>query len=388
MAGKPQDRPPKYGKHKATGSARVRIHGQDIWLGKYGSDESFKKYEEAIARWRAGLDVKIRARSGLPVSVAVLADRYLDFVDGYYRKRGKPTSEASCIRAAVRVLLPLAGRMGVEDFGPIRLKEVREAMIRRGWTRGTVNKNVGRVVRMFKWGVAEEIVPPSIHQGLASVEAIQAGRRPDAKDNPPVQSVAIEDVEAVKPHVSSVVWDMIQVQLLTGARPGEIVGMRPADIEQTGEVWAYRPRGHKTEHHGRQRVVFIGPKAQLILRTYLARLPKTPLFSPREAEAERHAQAETHRRPDQELDNPRTTRRLRSAYSRDSYRRAIARACAKAGIDTWHPHQLRHTRATELERAYGRDDARVVLGHGDPKVTDIYIDKDFAKARRIMGEVG
>ena len=43
--------PPKYQLHKATGQARVRINGHDIYLGKYRSPESEQRYRQVIADW-------------------------------------------------------------------------------------------------------------------------------------------------------------------------------------------------------------------------------------------------------------------------------------------------------------------------------------------------
>jgi len=37
------------------------------------------------------------------------------------------------------------------------------------------------------------------------------------------------------------------------------------DLDRSSEVWCCRPATHKTEHHGRERVVFIGPKGQAVL---------------------------------------------------------------------------------------------------------------------------
>ena len=37
-------RPPKYQLHKATGQARVRFKGRDIYLGKYRSRKSEERY--------------------------------------------------------------------------------------------------------------------------------------------------------------------------------------------------------------------------------------------------------------------------------------------------------------------------------------------------------
>jgi integrase len=63
-------------------------------------------------------------------------------------------------------------------------------------------------------------------------------------------------------------------------RPGEVRIMRGCDLNMAGEVWEYRPQTHKTEHHGRDRMVFIGPKGQGIIREYLMTDLQAYLFSP------------------------------------------------------------------------------------------------------------
>ena len=75
-------------------------------------------------------------------------------------------------------------------------------------------------------------------------------------------------------------------------------------------------------------------------------------------------------------------------YTKDSYARAIARACRKAGVEAWTPNQLRHSRATSLRKMYGIESAAVVLGHSDLDTTQIYAEADFEKAENIMRTVG
>ena len=41
---------------------------------------------------------------------------------------------------------------------------------------------------------------------------------------------------------------------------------------------------------------------------------------------------------------------------------ASARACAKAGVPRWHPHQLSHSAATRIRKEFGLDASRVILG--------------------------
>jgi hypothetical protein len=52
-------------------------------------------------------------------------------------------------------------------------------------------------------------------------------------------------------------------------RPGEVVLMRTMDINTSGAIWEYRPESHKTEHHEKDRVIFVGPASQAILKPWL-----------------------------------------------------------------------------------------------------------------------
>ena len=93
---------PSYLPH-SSGQARVRIDGRDIYLGKFGSDESREKYARVIAehfgnRQRRTIDVV----PGEALSVAALVVKYEDHAVEYYRKNGEATSQIERIRAAVR----------------------------------------------------------------------------------------------------------------------------------------------------------------------------------------------------------------------------------------------------------------------------------------------
>jgi integrase len=54
----------------------------------------------------------------------------------------------------------------------------------------------------------------------------------------------------------------------------------------------------------------------------------------------------------------------------------------------WHPHQLRHAKATEIRREFGLDEARAVLGHRTPVVTEVNAEIDQAKAAAVMERLG
>jgi len=135
-----------------------------------------------------------------------------------------------------------------------------------------------------------------------------------------------------------------------------------------------------------------------VVRQFLKRDRSAYLFSPREAEAERHADEHAARQspmtPSQRRRHERSLRRGRrpgdpgECYTTTTYRRAVARACKKAGVPYWHPHQLRHNFATMVRRQFGLEAARVTLGHQTAAVTELYAERDQNVAVRVALKVG
>jgi integrase len=251
-----------------------------------------------------------------------------------------------------------------------------------------------RPQQCFRWGVENELVPPSILHGLQAISPLKRGRVavPEGK---PVEAVPEEHVTPVLEFVSRQVATMIQLQQLTGMRPGEVVLIRPCDIDRTSTVWVYRPSRHKTEYKGHERRVFLGPKAQVLLHPFLDRHSESFCFSPSEAEAERHTRRRENRKtpiyasPSAESTKPVKGRRPpRECYDRDSYRRAIEYGIRKAGTPHWHPHQLRHACGTLVRSRFGLDAAQVILGHRSASVTEIYAEADAHKAADIIQRIG
>jgi integrase len=89
---------------------------------------------------------------------------------------------------------------------------------------------------------------------------------------------------------------MVRVQLLTGMRPGEIVVLRPCDLDHSGDVWLYNPARHKTEYLDHDKTVAVGPRAQEVLLKYLARAADDYCFQPRDSEKKRLAQRKADRK--------------------------------------------------------------------------------------------
>src|SRR5262249_22204198 len=153
---------------------------------------------------------------------------------------GTPTGEFQNYIETFRPLRRLYGSTPAADFGPKCLKAVRHVMVEQRLARTTINARVRRIVHMFKWAVEEELVPPSVHHGLKAVQGLQKGRS-GAREPARIRPVAEHLVDAVRPHVTRQVWAMIQLQALTGMRPGEVTRMRTCDLDTSGKVWVYTP---------------------------------------------------------------------------------------------------------------------------------------------------
>jgi integrase len=412
---------PRYRKHKASGQAFVELNGRRYYLGPHGSKTSRDEYDRRIGEWlQSGRVWKSVSAEASDLLVVELIAAYLKFARSYYRKDGRLTSEYSAILHAMRPLKQLYGREAVVDFGPIALQTVMAQMVGNGWARGTINRQAGRIKRMFKWGVSQELLPASTYHALATVSGLRKGRT-DAHETDPVEPVADGIVDATLAHLPEVVADMVRFQRLTGCRPNEVCVVRPCDIDTSTEVWAYRPKSHKTEHHDRNRVIFIGPNAQAVLIKYLARDGKMYCFRPMDSEAKRRSAAHAARRTPLAFGNrPGTNRKAKpkrlpgARYKVDAYRRAIARACDRAfphptlaaipktrltaaqfaerkkwqSAHRWSPNQLRHSAATDVRRRFGLEAAQVLLGHSRADVTQVYAERDLAKGIEIARLIG
>jgi integrase len=328
----------------------------------------------------------------------------------HYSKHGKPIGTHENYRPCLRLLRRECGDWPVSAFGPKALKALREKMRLAGNSRRYMNDNADRIRRVFRWGVSEELVPAEVLARLDAVEGVRSGSA-GVVEHPPVEPVSDVVVEATLPFLPSVVRDMVRVQRLCGCRPGEVCILRPQDIDRSSEPWIYRPYRHKTEHRGKQRLIFLGPKAQAILLPYLTRNPQSYCFSPADSERLRNAARREQRQtplPKTKQAQPVARPRARpplAFYTNDSYRRAIERACDKAfpppkGLKSaelkawrkahrWAPNQLRHAAATEIcARTASLVAAKEALGHSSVRTTENYVQPQYDLARRIIQEIG
>ena len=439
MSSATSTRQPTYREHKATGQAVVTLNGKDIYLGRFGTQVSRAKYDRLIAEW---LSNGRRMPAATSLTVAEVVKPFWAWVEMHYRKSdGTQTSEVNEYRYSLRPINHLYGAMPAAEFGPLKFKAVRQLMVdgyehpkygsQKPLCRGVINHRMERIKRLFRWATENELVPPSIYHGLLAVRGLQRGRS-DARETQPVRPVPEAFINAIRPFVSAPVEAIIDLQLLTGARSGEVCIMRTCDLDTTGRIWVYRPESHKTQHHGHRREIYLGPRAQKIVRPFLKTDLQAYLFSPQDAETERlqvlRENRKTKVQPSQLNRKKKKPKKMPGDhYDVAAYRRSIAYACvrafplpehlaprtmfdgkretaniwqarltseAKASVrkwrreHCWHPHQLRHNAATTLRKEFGVELARIILGHATAFTTEIYAETDRQQAMAVIGKIG
>ncbi len=314
-------------------------------------------------------------RAGWPGTVGALCDLYEAHAANYY---GERSLEPQRVKQSLKPLRELFAGKPAADLGPLDLKAAREKMIDAALTRVTINQRVGVIKRMFKWAVAEELLPPSVFHGLQALAGLRQGRT-RAKEGRTVGPVDERWVRLSMKAMCPTLAAMVELQLLTGMRSEELCILRPVDLDASGRIWLYRPATHKTAHHGHERVVAIGPKAQKVLKPFLRRPVNSYCFSPAEAQHERFGGAQGY---------------VGERYNSHTYRRAVSYAIERAqrdvdeDISDWTPHQLRHAAATAIRRELGLDAARAALGQKSLAIADTYAELDAGLAAEAARRLG
>lgn len=309
----------------------VELNGRRIYLGAWGAPETQEAYERAISEWLANKMVVPVSKD--EITITEVCRDYLLYADEYFRKPdGGHSSSWTILKQACKPLNELYGRTLAKDFAPLALRGIRDDWVERGLARKTVNKYVSQIKKLFKWAASVQKVDISVYQSICTIENLKLGRS-SARETDPVRPVPESHIDAIEPYVSRQIWALVQLQLLSGARAGELLKVRPCDMNVSEDVWTLELKDHKTSYRKKKRIIYFGGNAQSILKDFMGSAGiQDYLFSPKTAEQERHAKAGTHRRPNQPISTKSTSRVIREAYTTDTYRRAITRACRKAEV--------------------------------------------------------
>lgn len=264
---------PQYRLYVSSGQARARWRDREFYLGRYDSPQSKQLYSQLLT-WIQSGDVPRDWKQRSPhaeatttespstvdgITIVELMAKFLTHCGSYYVR----SNETDHIRYALRPVRKLFGHTTAADFGPLRLKQVRQAMVDDGLSRSGINKRIDRIRRMFRWGVEQELLDPAVFDRLRSVQGLKFGRT-EARETEAIGPVAVDQIEAIRPFVLPQVWAMVQLQLLTAMRPGEVVQMRRSDLDTTGDVWLYCPKSIRTNIAGCS-APFVSDRSRVLL---------------------------------------------------------------------------------------------------------------------------
>ncbi len=319
-------------------------------------------------------------------SVDELCGGWIAWCETYYRhKDGSQTGEAWGCQNAVRLLREMYGTRPAAELQHADMLAVRDALVRSGIARVTVNRYMERIKRLWRWALDEGHITATQKAELSQVQNLKAFRS-DAPETEPVRPVDDSAVDATCAVMARNTADMVRVQRLTGMRPGEVCNMRWVDIDTSSTPWIYRPAWHKTEWKGKIRAVLIGPKARAILEKYRAFVRP---FSPQAAFDVETANGAEGRRGVRGIPD-----KLTDKWDTARYGCTVRDAAKRAGVEEWSPNRLRHTFATSVRRKYGIWASAALLGHSNRlKITEGYsreaaVDELVRECGNVIEEVG
>jgi integrase len=208
--------------------------------------------------------------------------------------------------------------------------------------------------------VAEELAPPSLLDAVRAVPGLRKGRG-EAKELPPVRPPSAEVLDRVLAKTSAMAAALARVQIVCGARAGELVRVRGDQLDRSGPVWKAEVAEHKGEWRGKSRTLYFGPLAQAVLAPLVLKAGGGFLFV--------NGKGRPYRVP--------------------GYRQELQRGCARAGVPEFGTHALRHFAATRIRALADVETARALLGHSDLGLTaEVYAERDERKLLETMARVG
>jgi integrase len=232
-----------------------------------GLEQARERANELTSAARGGRDLigeegEARDAAASRITVGSLIHLYL-------RRRvvGRLRTATSIERGLTRDLAPIVQRCAA-DICRRDIRELLDTIADRGCIR-EAEKRRQMVGTMFRWALGRDLVSANPTAGL----------EPYDPGVPRDRVLTVEELKLVwtwleTDALSLEAADILKLQLLTGARCGEVAGLRTQEIDQKW-VWTLPPSRSK---NGRQRVTPIVGLAREMLEQRLSSVENGPLF--------------------------------------------------------------------------------------------------------------
>ncbi len=354
-------KPPRYKTQTVKGAeyAYTNVEGRRISLGRAGTPESHERFQRIVDEWEAS-EAGRRSSERAGLTVAELAERFVQ--DEWGRVAAGLISRTSAYAAeyAARALVEDQAHANTPTrlFGPKALRVIqkrlaatrvrtsagrfRDAEEPPTLSRAEVNRRVNGIRRIFRWGVAEELVPPAVLQSLEAVKGLRCGEARETEPRMPADPRAVALTAArleADGHLG--LANVIRLLRWTGCRPDEVCSLSADDVVNSPDGLELRIRKHKTRKHtGSDRVVPLNREA--------AKIVQDALVQSRSIDPSRRIFASRDGKP----------------ITPNGLYQAVGEAAAAAGVPRWMPYQLRHLATIEmLEAGATEAETAAAIGH-------------------------
>ena len=172
---------PKISLHKPSGNARVWINSipKHVYLGKYGSPESHRKYDRLMRKYfpseaepekSVAEDLLELVEKGNEITVAELCISYVEWAEKNYHKNGKPTGELGNAKRIIRMLKSQYGHLPASGFGPLRYIKLREQLEDKCLSISTIQKYMRHVSGVFRKAKNNQLIESATYDALKDID--------------------------------------------------------------------------------------------------------------------------------------------------------------------------------------------------------------------------
>ena len=245
------------------GAWYATVQGRQTSLGVKGLDND----GEAVKAWH-----RLMADGPKPPAATVKAATVKQVIDGFLAGAEARVTPA-CLRNYRLFLLPFTKRFGPR---PAETLTVAEAYARKSeWSMTYRSNFLASLVSAYRWAERGQVIDRNLLRHL---------RKPPKASRGAKAIISADDHARLVAYASPLFRPFLRLLFLTGARPGEIAGLKAEEVDLAQGVAVLTH--HKTAHLGKSRTVYLCPEAVAVLRERIAVHPQGLLF-PGELKGER-----------------------------------------------------------------------------------------------------
>ena len=324
--------------------------------------------------------------------------------ESYSRRPNANRSDLARIKRARDLIAQVCPYSSSDVFGLSEMRGIRDLLltttyVREGKkvhvSRSYINKLLSCIRTAIRWGCQEGYCDETTWARSRALPSLLPNQTL-ATEGYPHHTVAEEELRIVQEYSLSIHGDIYELLWLCGARPSEVLSMRLQDIEEiqdpSGTIRVYTPQSHKNKHRGKDRVIAFTEKEWELIKPYAD--DEEYIFTPRKAYVEqKDIRARNRRTPaspshihDLKGENDIRIDGFNPHISVNNLGSCLRHACKMAVEDKrvlkngkpFKPftlYDLRHTRATENGRTFGKMDANTnakLLGNSPGIIAKIY----------------